>query len=324
MQTRMRSAFEAMAAGRRGEPRDLAHGLQKELTGIGLRTLAARTLAAAVSSPELLAPLYDGLAEGWRGQPLLAESLARKSPPPPLPLERTFWTAFWGMMDRHVEARTNTARFVEQTAYISTLAPAGLQERVAGVALMFPAARGASSRAAPPVFDLKALDAAPAGSLAAGLRRTVAARGDRIELLDRAAWRLDNLPAPLPYLNIRALQCHDLWRLVLGCDDTLLHRMAMAAFQMGHFGHNYSALMLAMVFTELAFLRPPWTQDVLDTVLLAYVHGRETPSLLDVDWPAIWSRPVEEVRALLGITPMGVRAPSDAIEQRLAATAAAG
>jgi ubiquinone biosynthesis protein Coq4 len=58
---------------------------------------------------------------------------------------------------------------------------------------------------------------------------------------------------------------------------------------------------------------------MLDTILSAWTHGRESPSLMPLDWPALWDRNVELVRAELGISAYASPYPADLFEQLRAA-----
>jgi hypothetical protein len=70
-----------------------------------------------------------------------------------------------------------------------------------------------------------------------------------LEVLYRAELGLRALPKPLDCLNARILQAHDLWHILAGYEATALHEIAISGFQMGQFGHNYSAMFLAVVAT---------------------------------------------------------------------------
>ena len=95
--------------------------------------------------------------------------------------------------------------------------------------------------------------------------------------------------------------------------------MAISGFQLGQFGHSYSAMFLAMVLTRAAFDRPEAATLLLDTILGGWVHGRESPPLLGVAWEAIWDQPVDAVRARLGLKPYASAWPADLFEQLAAA-----
>jgi ubiquinone biosynthesis protein Coq4 len=155
----------------------------------------------------------------------------------------------------------------------------------------------------------------PKDSLGGEFHALIVDNGFDLEVLDRDALALDKLPAPLAYLNARILQCHDLWHIVAGYRTTALHEVAISAFQLAQFGHHYSSMFLGMVLTRVAFERPEGGPLMLQTILTAWVHGRRTPPLLGVDWPAMWDQPLEKVRARLGVTPYVSPFPADLFEQ---------
>jgi len=138
-------------------------------------------------------------------------------------------------------------------------------------------------------------------------------------VLDRESLGLADLPAPLDYLNARILQCHDLWHLLAGYRTTALHEIAISAFQMAQFGHHYSSMFLAVVLTKIAATQPDAIGLFLDTILTAWTHGRETPPLIGLDWETIWDRPLETLRAELGVTAYSSPHPADLFEQLRAA-----
>ena len=120
--------------------------------------------------------------------------------------------------------------------------------------------------------------------------------GFDLEVLDRDALGLTELPYPLDYLNIRILQCHDIWHLVADHKTSGLHEVSVSGFQMAQFGHQYSSMFLGMVLAKVAFTQPDAVAFTLDTILTGYRHGRQTPPLLGVDWPTVWDRPIPEIR----------------------------
>ena len=108
----------------------------------------------------------------------------------------------------------------------------------------------------------------------------LAYQGFDLEVLDRDGLGLAGLPAPLDYLNVRILQCHDVWHEMAGYATTGLHEVCISGFQMGQFGHHYSSTFLAMLLTKAACTEPAAVGPILDPILCAYAHGRETPPLL--------------------------------------------
>ena len=190
-----------------------------------------------------------------------------------------------------------TQRTAELLAHISP----GMRERVARAAFSYPGCEAAAAQGYPERFTMASLAVCPKDSLGGEFHSLIVDNGFDLEVLDRDALKLADLPPPLDYLNARILQCHDLWHLAAGYRTTGLHEVAISGFQLGQFGHQYSAMFLAMVLSRTAFDRPEAATLLLDTILSAWVHGRESPPLLGVAWEAVWDRPMEAVRADLGL-----------------------
>jgi ubiquinone biosynthesis protein Coq4 len=181
--------------------------------------------------------------------------------------------------------------------------------------LRYPGVTEGAAQGIPGKFQIEELAACPPGSLGGALHRLVVEEGFDLEVLDRDALGLATLVEPLDSLNIRILQCHDVWHEVAGYETTGLHEIAISGFQMGQFGHHYSSTFLAMVFTKAAWTQPiEGTHLLMDTVLAAWVHGRETPPLLGVEWEEIWAEPMEDIRSQLGIVPYDSPYPAGILE----------
>ncbi len=167
----------------------------------------------------------------------------------------------------------------------------------------------------PERFRLADLAACPEGSLGADFHRLIVDNNFDLEVLDRDALGLARLRPPLDYLNARILQCHDLWHIVGGYHTTALHEVAISAFQLSQFGHNYSAQFLAFVVAKAAIKRTEGLALLLEIIFTGWRHGRGTPQLLDVVWPDVWREPMESVRKRLGVSPYQSPVPPDLVEQ---------
>lgn len=315
-----RRAFEALTATAGGDAGALAAGLRREMTGVGLRALAALMLNAATMAPERLAQVYDTAAAGWRGEPVGVPRLLQRRIGQAAEVGSEFWKAFWDLMETPLDHLEPVA-FTQSTAELSALLSPNIQARVAASALTFPGVRQAAARELPAHFSLESLARCPDDSLAGTFHRLIVDNGYDLEILDRDTLPLADLPHPLPYLNTRILQCHDLWRIAAGYETTSLHEIAISTFQMAQFGHHYSSLLVGMAMAGLALTRPPGTELVLDTIFAAWVHGRQSPPLMDVRWEELWDQPVAAVRAEIGLTPFVSPYPADIFE-RLATVAA--
>lgn len=307
-----RATFEATTARANGDAQALTAGLRQQVTPDGLQALAALWMSAATAEPERLAEVYDAAAEGWRGAAVRAPTVVL-NPASPEPIPADFWKAFWALLDTPpgtLGAGGVTQRTAELLAHISP----GMRDRVASSALAYPGCAAAAAQGYPAKFTLATLAKCPRDSLGGEFHSLIVDNGFDLEVLDRDALKLVDLPPPLDYLNARILQCHDLWHLAAGYRTTGLHEVAISGFQLGQFGHQYSAMFLAMVLSRAAFERPEAATLLLDTILSAWVHGRESPPLLGVNWEAIWDQPMDVVRAELGLKPYASPWPSALFE----------
>jgi hypothetical protein len=263
--------------------------------------IAALCLSTATIAPERLVEIYDGLAEGWVSSTPVAEPIVGAATPGKV--SDDLWDAIWALVF-DPDAGRDPADITVRTAALTGLLPAEFNQRLAAMALRYPGVAGASASGLPPRFSLDDLARCPKQSLAGHLHSLVVDDGFDLEVLDRDSLGLADLPAPLDYLNVRILQCHDVWHLVAGYETTGLHEVAISGFQMAQFGHHYSSMFLGLVLTKVAFTQPfEGTGFLLDTILSAYRHGRETPPLLGVAWEEIWDRPIDEIRLALGVSP---------------------
>jgi ubiquinone biosynthesis protein Coq4 len=311
-----RAGFMAMAQA--GADDSAARGLGARLKAspqpADLKALAALWLHGAAAAPERIAGLYDAAAEGYLGQPVGGKPVPIGAAQPPEPIPAEFWPGLWALLDEGpggIEAINITTK----TAALAGLIPPRTQARVGKACLAYPGVPAAVAQGYPRPFTMEALARCPADSLGGAFHALIVDNGFDLEVLDRTALGLADLPPPLDYLNARILQCHDLWHIVGGYQTTALHEVAISAFQLAQFGHHYSAMFLGMVLTRIACERPEGGAIMLPVILSAWAHGRRTPPLLGVDWEAIWNRPLDQVRQTLGVTPYASPFPADLFEQ---------
>lgn len=280
------------------------------------RDLAALWLHAAAAAPERLAAIYDASTEGWLGVPPRAPLVEAAGAP--AEISQDFWDAFWSLV-QNPAAGQDAGAITQRTAALAGMLSPQLRTRIARIALAYPGVAEAAAGGYPERFTLEALARAPKGSLGAEFHDLIVDNGFDLEVLDRDALGLADLEPPLDYLNARILQCHDLWHILAGYRTTALHEVAISGFQAGQFGHHYSSMFLAMVLAKSAFGQPAGIGLLLDTILTAWTHGRESPALLGLDWAAIWDRSVADLRRDIGISAYASPYPADLFEQLRAA-----
>jgi ubiquinone biosynthesis protein Coq4 len=312
-----RAGFEALAEAGADETdavRALGARLKTSPQPADLKALAALWLHGAAAAPERVPGVYDVVAEGYLGEPVGGPPVPTATAARPEPIPPAFWAALWSLLDEPREG-LGAVNLTTKTAALAGLISPALQARIGKAALAYPGVPAAVAQGYPRKFTLEALARCPRDSLGGEFHALIVDNGFDLEVLDRDALGLDRLPPPLAYLNARILQCHDLWHIVAGYRTTALHEVAISAFQLGQFGHHYSSMFLGMALARVAFERPEGGPLMLQTILTAWVHGRRTTPLLGVDWPAIWDRPLAEVRAKLAISPYVSPFPADIFEQ---------
>jgi ubiquinone biosynthesis protein Coq4 len=272
-------------------------------------------LWTAFAAPAAVTQVYDAIAAGAAGEALdSASSQAEECAIPD-----SFWETF---------AETLTGPEQGYNATTITVAVAALGGSVAeefgelaeSAAQRHPGGNDAATQTIPDLTDIDALGRLPEGSLGNDLYRMLVDNNFDAEVLDREVIGLENLTPALRYVNTRILQMHDVWHLVAGYQTTSLHEIAISAFQLAQFGHNYSSMFLATVATMSCCKTPAGFGLLVQNITEAWRHGRATPALMSIHWESEWHETPEQIRARHGITPFKGSFPPDLLEQ-LAAVA---
>jgi ubiquinone biosynthesis protein Coq4 len=300
--------FEAIVATGEGDPAALARAA-KQGDMQAAADLAALLTRAGWVEPATILDVYDAAAAGWFGDPSppvdLTGGTGRALP--------ELWPAFWEFIDDMV--KTDPGTFTMRTAALGNITEPSFSARAGAASLAYPGVTSAVAQGWPERFTMEELAACPDGSLGNEFHRQIIDNNFDLEVLDRDALGLAKLPPPLDYLNVRILQCHDLWHIVGGYHTTALHEVGISAFQLSQFGHNYSAQFLAFIIAKAAIRRPEGLALLMEITMGAWRHGRGTPQLLGVDWQGVWKQPTEDVRQRLGVSAYVSPVPPDLIEQ---------
>lgn len=282
--------------------------------------IAATLAHAAFLAPDRTAATYDALASGWLGRKISAMPM-RPFGRAPEPAPGKLWDDFWGIVEDGISGKLDALSVTQRTAALGKwLAPAAIS-RVAEMSHMFPGVTAAASGPMPQLIELSTLAACPHGSLGREFHDLIVDNKFDLEVLDRSVIGVEGLPQPLAYLNTRMLQAHDLWHITAGYETTSLHEVAISAFQMAQFGHNYSAQFLSMTGVIGALTPGIGYRYLMDTITTAWVHGRETPPMILIPWEDVWDQPVANIRRTYGIAPYVRQYPADLIERSQGASA---
>jgi len=300
--------FESLVASGDGDPAALARAARQGDMAAAKDLAALLTRAGWVEPGQIIA-VYDAAAAGWFGDdapPVELGEGSGKAPP-------GLWPAFWEFLDDTV--KTDAGAFTLRMAALGNIVEDSFAARAGKASLAYPGVPSAVAQGWPQRFTMDELAACPDGSLGAEFHRQIIDNNFDLEVLDRDALGLADLPPPLDYLNVRILQCHDLWHIVGGYHTTALHEVGISAFQLSQFGHNYSAQFLAFIIARAAINQPAGLALLMEITMGAWRHGRSTPQLLGVDWQDIWNEPTDTVRRRLGVSPYVSPVPPDLIEQ---------
>ncbi len=276
----------------------------------GRQQLTAAMAWVAFACPAATEAVVDNIAAAWLGRgptPEVPDDL------PEAPLEERFWEAFWNVVDGHDEGYDATSITVAVASLGAAVHPTfgDISDQLAQT---HPGSRNAIRNPVPGYTDIDALAHCPEGSLGRELNRLLVENGYDPEVLDRNAIALSELPHALEYLNTRILQMHEVWHLVAGYRTTGSHEIAISAFQLAQFPHNYSAMFLAAGMA-IAHCKEPRTFAILMQIICeAWQHGRETPVMMDITWEEEWDAQIEDIRARHDITPYTSIFPEDLME----------
>lgn len=262
------------------------------------------------SAPAAILLVYDTIAAGLFGTPEQSQTINATE----APLPESFWQAFAQVLtgpDGGYDAGSITAA----VATLGGATGAGFGELAELVASEHPGADLAARKPVPELLSLEVLQACPQNSLAHDLYCMLVENGYDAEVLDREAIGLAHLSPALRYLNTRILQMHDIWHLVAGYKTTALHEIAISAFQLAQFGHNYSGMFLATVCCRSHLTGGLGFDVLLRVIMEAWQHGRTTAPLMGIEFEDEWHDSVDTIRQRHNITPFAGTFPADLFEQ---------
>jgi ubiquinone biosynthesis protein Coq4 len=269
-------------------------------------------------APDRVGEVFDTFAGRWLEDTIDAAPIASLDLPPG-PTPDGLLDAYWSIVEDGVAGSLDAASITERTAGLGKLQNESFADRLALSSLQYPGVREIAGRATPPGFRLSVLRGCPPGSIGRQYHDLIVDNGFDLEVLDGEGLGLSEMPSPLDYLYTRNLQTHDLWHLVAGYETTILHEFSIAAFQLAQFGHSYSGSLMA-VMTGIAALNPAVGFPIMmDSVLAAWAHGRQTPPMIGIDWESRWHLSVDEIRQSEKIEPYQSPHLANLIELKAAA-----
>lgn len=302
--------------------------IQRATRSVDAQTLAAAVAAAkrgdragrlqiagalawvAYSCPDAATAVYDNITTAWLGTGDTPEIPTGQAE---APIEDSFWKAFWGVVEGPEEGYDALTITVAVAALADSLHPDFVQI-AENHAHHHPGAKISVNSPIPGHTDIEALALCPDGSLGRSLHSMIIENGYDPEVLDREEIMLSRMPHSLHYLNARILQMHDVWHLVAGYETTSSNEIAISAFQLAQFGHNYSSMFLAVGMAMSVTREPRGFAILMQIITEAWRHGRETPAMMDIEWEKEWNNSLPAIRASHNIPLYQSVFPTDLLE----------
>lgn len=278
-------------------------------------------IRVAAVDPGASTAVLDAITRGWLGdeanviETSSAQLAMLKNLAEPGKLGTGFWTPFWDFLNNSNNEERGGDEVTAMVAALANNLHDSFRDLAEAAALAHPGAANAATRASPPKLTLETLRALPEGSLGHDFYRLISDNNFNLEVLDREAAGLQDMPPAQRYLNLRILQMHDVWHLVGGFRTTVLQEVAISSFSLAQFGHTYSAMLIGTA--AAAALRNSMEGFGLSMQIISegWLHGRTTPSFMAIEWENEWHLPISEIRERHGIKPFTSIFPADLIEQ---------
>lgn len=108
------------------------------------------------------------------------------------------------------------------------------------------------------------------------------------------------------FLLAHLLETHDIWHVATGWGNDETGEVGLGAFYLAQLGLHLFAFLLALILLNTFFFAPTTLRERMDALSEGYQMGKRARPLFGVEWSRLWSLPIEQVRAELGIDPSGV------------------
>jgi ubiquinone biosynthesis protein Coq4 len=145
-------------------------------------------------------------------------------------------------------------------------------------------------------IDLARLRALPEGTFGRAFAEMMDARG-----LDPASLPRHPAPDSREYVRAHIYETHDLWHVALGFDTDIAGEIGVQAFYIAQIGGALPPVLVTGGLLHGLLAAPADWQTRFDAVMRGYTLGKESAPLFGVDWDALWDKPLEQVRAEIGL-----------------------
>jgi ubiquinone biosynthesis protein COQ4 len=148
------------------------------------------------------------------------------------------------------------------------------------------------------VVRLEELSALPAGTLGRSFADHMRTNG-----LDPSALPALSSETDLQFVRAHLRETHDVWHAVTGFATDVAGELGLQAFYAAQSPGGFPLALIAMGFLNAALFDNDDRVRRFQAVVDGWEMGKRAERLFGVRWDELWDRPIDEVRALLGVKP---------------------
>lgn len=111
------------------------------------------------------------------------------------------------------------------------------------------------------------------------------------------------------YVEAHLYETHDVWHTVTGFDTDVAGELGLQGFYAAQISGNLPITILALGMLNTLFYAFEDRHRRLDAIVQGYRLGRRAKPFFGVQWAALWSTPLSEVRQSLGVEPVKAQPP---------------
>ncbi len=119
--------------------------------------------------------------------------------------------------------------------------------------------------------------------------------------LDPTAIPVPPEPNAVWYLRTHMRETHDIWHVVTGMGTDVAGELALQAFYLAQMPSRLSSALLATGLIHVSMFKHEARDVVMGAIVRGWLIGKRAKPLFGVAWATMWSTPLAEVRAKLGI-----------------------
>ena len=109
----------------------------------------------------------------------------------------------------------------------------------------------------------------------------------------------------IDYVMMRIRQTHDIWHVVTGFDTHPLGEICVKAVELAQTHRPMAAAICAGGIFRYMLHEPDRFGDCIESIVAGYHLGLRAGPLLSMRWEMLWDRKLEDLRAGLGVVPLG-------------------